>query len=50
MTIYKKDHVMVTLRFHAEFSNVMVIGAKVDTEDDDVIVESLQFQLADDKV
>ena len=50
VTIYERDNVIVTLRFDAEFSNVMVIRALIDTDDDDVILEPLQFQIPENEV
>ena len=52
VTVYEQDDVIVTLRFDAEFSNVLVIRALIDTEDDDVILDAqpLQFQLPANKV
>ena len=54
VTVYDQDNVIVTLRFDAEFSNVLVIRALIDTDDDDVILDPgrqpLQFQLPENKV
>ena len=50
VTIYERDNVIVTLRFDAEFSNIMVIRALIDKDDDDIILNQLQFQLPENKV
>ncbi|XP_028399098.1 mucosa-associated lymphoid tissue lymphoma translocation protein 1 homolog isoform X3 [Dendronephthya gigantea] len=47
--IYRNDEVIVTLRFDAEFSNMMFIRARIDTEDDDVILQPLHFQIPPNK-
>ena len=50
VTVYERDNVIVTIKFDAEFSNVMVIRALIDADDDDVILDPLQFEIPSNKV
>lgn len=43
MVVYEQDDVTLTLRFDAEFSNVMIIRALIETDDDDVILHPPQL-------
>lgn len=50
VTIYEENHVQVVLRLHAEFSNVMVVQAMIDTEDTKIILQPLKYSLPEDKM
>ena len=50
VTVYERDNVIVTIKFDAEFSNVMVIRALIDADDDDVILDPLQFEIPSNKM
>lgn len=50
VTIYDENEVIVVLRFNAEFSNVMIVRAMIDSEDDDIILEPLKYLLPENNI